>query len=76
MPIIFGSVWFSSAALLRRITVLREVVKTQVASMTLTEILSHNKDKTIQLTLKIDSSPYSGKIVSLQDGKKINRFLA
>lgn len=75
MPVIFGSVWFSSTAnLLRRITVLREVVKTEVASMTLTEILSHNKDKTIQLTLKNDPSPYSGKIVSLQDGVLLVRL--
>jgi hypothetical protein len=69
VQVLFGTVQFSSPANpLLRITVFTEGVETQAPSTSLSEILSHNLDKSIQFTLKKDPLPYSGKIVSVQDG--------
>lgn len=66
--VIFGSVWFSSSTNpLLRTSVYREEAETQEALLTLTDLLSHNLEKTIGFSLKNDPSSYSGKIMSIQD---------
>lgn len=66
--VIFGSVWFSSTTNpLLRTSVFKEEAGTQEALLNLTDLLSHNLEKTIGFTLKNDPASYSGRIMSIQD---------